>query len=140
MRSWIVLASVFLVGGGVAVADSAAPGGFKNLQVLPKNISKDDLKALMKAQSKALGVECDFCHDVPDMASDKIDKKLAARKMMQMTMDINDKWLKGWKEAEKNRVTCGTCHQGHEEPPRFVPTGGDKPEHEHEREREHEHK
>lgn len=72
----------------------------------------------MKAQSKALGVECDFCHDVPDMASDKNDKKLVARKMIQMTNDINDKWLKGMKDADKNKVTCATCHQGHETPPK----------------------
>jgi hypothetical protein len=76
----------------------------------------------MKAQSKALGVECDFCHDVPDMASDKNDKKLVARKMIQMTNDINDKWLKGMKDADKNKVTCATCHQGHETPPKAAAT------------------
>src|SRR5437588_10938583 len=105
-----------LVGGmsGVALAD------FKNLQVLPKTISKDELKTYMKAQAKALGVECDFCHDVPDMASDKNDKKLIARKMIQMTNDVNDKWLKGMKDADKNKVTCSTCHQGHEQPPKWV--------------------
>ncbi len=102
------------VSGGVARAD------FKNLQVLPKTMSKDDLKAYMKAQSKALGVECDYCHDVPDMASDKNEKKLVARKMIQMTNEINEKWLKGMKEADKNKVGCGTCHQGHEVPPKWV--------------------
>ena len=70
-----------------------------------RRMSKDELKAYMKAQSKALGVECDFCHDVPDMASDKNEKKLIARKMMQMTNEINDKWMKGMKDAEKNKVT-----------------------------------
>ena len=106
-----------LVGGmsGVALAD------FKNLQVLPKTISKDELKTYMKAQAKALGVECDHCHDVPDMASDKNEKKLIARKMIQMTNDINDKWLKGMKDADKNKVGCATCHQGHETPPKGAP-------------------
>ena len=78
----------------------------------------------MKAQSKALGVECDYCHDVPDMASDKNEKKVIARKMMQMQNEINDKWIKGWKGADKAKVTCGTCHQGHEEPPKFTPPAG----------------
>ena len=116
MRSIVVpvVVGAGLLAGGVARAD------FKNLQVLPKNMSKDDLKAYMKAQSKALGVECDYCHDVPDMASDKNEKKLVARKMIQMTNDINEKWLKGMKEADKNKVGCGTCHQGHEAPPKFV--------------------
>ena len=117
MRSMQWLMIPILVGGlgGVALAD------FKNLQVLPKTMSKDELKALMKAQAKALGVECDYCHDVPDMASDKNQKKLVARKMMQMTNDINDKWLKGMKDADKNKVTCGSCHQGHELPPKWTP-------------------
>ena len=113
-----------LVGGmgGVALAD------WKNLQILPKTMSKDEMKALMKAQAKALGVECDYCHDVPDMGSDKIDKKQIARKMMQMQNEINEKWIKGWKGAEKAKVSCGTCHQGHEEPPKFTAqTGSDKP-------------
>lgn len=109
------------LGGGVARAD------FKNLQVLPKTISKDDLKSYMKAQAKALGVECDFCHDVPDMASDKNAKKQIARKMIQMTNDVNDKWLKGMKDADKNKVTCATCHQGHETPPKMVPAGEKAP-------------
>ncbi|HEY2743235.1 MAG TPA: c-type cytochrome [Polyangia bacterium] len=117
MRWMLIPVVVVGVGGGVV-----ARADFKNLQVLPKTMSKDDLKAYMKAQSKALGVECDYCHDVPDMASDKNEKKLVARKMIQMTQDINDKWLKGMKEAEKNRVGCGTCHQGHEVPPKWVPT------------------
>ena len=76
-----------LVGGlsGAAMAD------FKNLQVLPKTMSKDDLKQYMKAQ------------------------------MIQLTNDINDKWMKGLKDADKNKVGCATCHQGHELPPKWNP-------------------
>ena len=123
VRRWLLLLP-FLVAGlsGVAAAD------WKNVQVLPKTLSKDELKTLMKAQSKALGVECDYCHEVPDMASDKNEKKQIARKMMQMQNEINDKWIKGWKGADKAKVTCGTCHQGHEEPPKFTAAAApDKP-------------
>jgi hypothetical protein len=109
---WLMVPILVGATSGVALAE------FKNLQVLPKTISKDELKSYMKAQAKALGVECDYCHEVPDMASDKNEKKLIARKMIQMTNDINDKWLKGMKEADKNKVTCATCHQGHEQPPK----------------------
>ena len=117
------LALAFLV-GGVGRADSGS-ATFKNLQILPKTISKDELKAVMKGQSKALGVECDFCHDVPDMASDKNDKKVIARKMLSMTAELNDKWIKPLKGGDKHPVTCGTCHQGHESPPAFT-AGADK--------------
>ncbi len=93
----------------------AAPQ-FKNLQVLPKETSKEQLKAIMRAQAKALGVECEQCHAVPDMAADDNPHKIAARQMMKMTAEINAKWLAGVKDA-KQQVTCVTCHQGHEKPP-----------------------
>ncbi len=99
--------------GGLAFAD------FKNLQVLPKTTSKEEIRAIMKAQAKALDVECDHCHKVPDMAADDLDTKKMARQMMKLTAEINDKWLKGMKGADKNKVTCGTCHRGHAEPPPF---------------------
>ncbi|HEX8951487.1 MAG TPA: c-type cytochrome [Polyangia bacterium] len=112
---WLMIPILVGAMGGVALAE------FKNLQVLPKSMSKEELKAYMKGQARALGVECDYCHDVPDMASDKNDKKLIARKMIQLTAEVNDKWLKGMKDADKNKVTCATCHQGHELPPKGVP-------------------
>ncbi len=112
-RIWVLAA---FLSSGAALAD-----GLKNLQVLPKTMTKDDIKPIMRAQSKALGVECDYCHDVPDMASDKLENKKIARQMMKMTAEINEKWLKGMKDADKNKVTCGTCHQGKEQPPAFVP-------------------
>jgi cytochrome c556 len=97
-----------------------ADGGLTNVQVLPKTTSKQEVKAIMKAQAKSLGVDCDFCHDVPDMASDTNEHKKIARQMMRMTAEINAKWTKSLKDADKNQVTCGTCHRGQKEPPKFV--------------------
>ena len=55
---------------------------WKNLKVLPKNISKDSLDYLMEGYTSALSVKCNYCHasqkDNPsklDFASD--DKMLA---------------------------------------------------------------
>jgi hypothetical protein len=96
---------------GVLFAAGPAAADFKNLQVLPKNISKDELKAIMKAQSKALGVECDHCHAMPDAEKDTDNKKVA-REMMKMTAEINDKFIKD----PKNKVVCATCHRGKESP------------------------
>jgi len=42
------------------------------------------------------------------------------RAVISCGCEINDKWLKGMKDADKNKVTCGTCHQGKEMPPAFV--------------------
>lgn len=66
--------------GGGASPGSCRSGG-SDLQVLPKTISKADLKAVMKLQSKALGVDCDFCHKSPNMEADT-DHKKVAREMM----------------------------------------------------------
>ena len=71
------LRSVLLV-AALAFAD-----GPKNLQVLSKNTPKEQVKQIMKQQSKDLGVECDFCHDVPDMAADTNKMKNVARQMMK---------------------------------------------------------
>ena len=35
---------------------------WKNLKVLPQNISEDSLKGLMRGYNAALGVKCNFCH------------------------------------------------------------------------------
>jgi hypothetical protein len=84
--------------------------GFKDLQVLPKDIKKDELKATMKAFSAALGVKCTHCHVDKAFAKDT-EKKTAAREMMKMTWSINTTFLKG-----KDQITCNTCHRGHDEP------------------------
>ncbi len=89
--------------------------GPKNLQVLPKTSTRAEVRDIMKAQSKALGVECEYCHDVPDMASDKNENKKVARQMMRMTTEINQKWFRS---ERKEGVTCYTCHHGHTEPPK----------------------
>jgi hypothetical protein len=102
-----VLSLALVAGASVA----SPPGQFKDLQVLPKSITKDELKAIMKAQSKALGVDCDHCHEMPEAEKDTKNKKIA-REMMKMTKDINSKWLK----KSDDKVVCGTCHNGHEKP------------------------
>jgi hypothetical protein len=94
---------------GRAIADGGP--SWKNLSILPKTISKDDLKATMKAQTKALGVDCDHCHEMPDADKDTKNKKIA-REMMKMTADLNAKFFK----TMDQKVTCETCHRGKEKP------------------------
>ena len=89
----------------------ATPEKAKNLKLLPKRWSMDKIKAEMKAYTKALGVKCDFCHDVKDYASDANKHKGDARKMIRMTRDMNKKFFKG-----KPEIGCRTCHHGNKEP------------------------
>ena len=105
----------------------------KNLKVLPKNISHDDLMKTMRHYNKALGVKCDFCHakskDDPkkmDFASDDKEEKETARDMMKLTNRINKKYFKSGKDENGQQImtiTCYTCHHGEAEPEK-LPNGG----------------
>jgi len=102
---------------------------FKNLKVLPKNISQKQLSAIMVDQFQdELGVSCNFCHSEnrethkPDYVSDEKPEKQIARLMMQMTNRINKKYFKLGHVMigdSTSIVTCGTCHQGKPRPENF---------------------
>lgn len=100
-----------------------------NLQVLPKDISTQDLIATMHGYEHALGVECSFCHAQNpqthrlDFASDANPHKNTARIMIRMVNEINTKYLAtadGDAPADMKQATCGTCHRGNKMPPPFV--------------------
>ena len=73
---------------------------FKNLQILPKDISDHDLDSVMHHFTASLGVKCNFCHVVDtvakkmDAASDAKPEKNIARKMMLMAIDINKNYFR----------------------------------------------
>src|SRR5436190_24344993 len=79
---------------------AAAPAAeqYKNLQVLPKDISKEQLFPIMKGFAQGLGVRCVHCHvgeegkplSTLDFASDAKKEKLVARKMLTMVHRINE--------------------------------------------------
>lgn len=99
----------------------ADQGEFKNLKVLPNNISHDELIATMRGYSRALGTKCDHCHAASadpkghlDFVSDAKPEKDTARLMIRMVDSINGQYIgkldKGDDKAE--RVACITCHRG----------------------------
>jgi hypothetical protein len=108
-----------------------------NLQVLPKDIAPPDLMKLMGAYSKALGVHCNFCHEVnaqthqPNFAADTKEDKGIARTMIAMTQEINSKFMTQINDPdakpEDKTVTCGTCHRGNQMPTQFVPKPEEHP-------------
>lgn len=79
---------------------------FKNLQILPKDISDHDLDSVMHHFSVSLGVRCNFCHVVDtaarrmDAASDAKPEKNIARKMMLMAIDINKNYFREMDEHD----------------------------------------
>lgn len=104
-----LFAFVYVMSIQQPAADAAPP---KNLKVLPKNMTKKQVKKVMKAWSKALGVDCDFCHDDDKGFDFDTKHKNVARKMVRMTTLINTKYLK----KMKKKVSCYTCHRGKKEP------------------------
>lgn len=94
----------------------------KNLKVLPKNITRNELDSVMKHWKDALGVKCGHCHSPSesnpkrlDFASDAKPQKDVARKMYKMTRSLNRKYF-AEHSALVNRVACNTCHRGQTEP------------------------
>ena len=94
---------------------------FKNLKILPKNITKEQMDSVMHTISLSLGVRCNFCHKHSDdfktwdFASDENKHKLRAREMMKMTQKLNNKYfaVAGTKGLNATLlVTCYTCHHG----------------------------
>ena len=89
--------------------------GFKNLKVLPQDISQDSLMNLMKSYNKALGVKCNHCHS-KDKSADDVYAKEITRHMIQMTNEINEKSFNPIGDKYKNAVDCATCHRGSTSP------------------------
>ena len=102
---------------------------YKNLKVLPKSTTKQQMDSVMKHFTSALGVKCNFCHvfnqeqKSMDFASDANEHKEAARNMMKLTTKLNKKYfdVKDSKSlTSKLEVTCYTCHNGKSHPAKFA--------------------
>lgn len=87
----------------------------ENVEVMDPKMRLTDARTYMIQFNEALGVQCRDCHDLRDFASDDNDLKLAAREMMKMQVEINERWFPDSKEEV---VSCFTCHQGSRIPAR----------------------
>lgn len=95
---------------------------YKNLKVLPKNISSKELQGIMTDDFEdSLGVSCGYCHANSkdgrglDFVSDEKPEKAITRQMIKMTLGINKKYLKLKSPllgSSSLVVTCETCHRG----------------------------
>jgi len=108
-----------------------------NLKVLPKTLTGDQVHEIMHKWAGDLGVQCNTCHvedpvkKMPDghpvinFADDGKKEKETARLMVKMTMELNANYTSKVESSHENgaeakRVTCGTCHRGHLDPPAYV--------------------
>src|SRR3954469_23802627 len=75
-----------------------------------------EFEAEMQLMTQALGLSCGSCHARGNFASDANPRKLAARRMLEMTRAVNHQYFPDYKpveaESRLGRITCFTCHQG----------------------------
>ncbi len=113
-----------------------------NLQVLPKNLTGQQLHEIMEKFSGSLGVHCDTCHAADpknlapngrprlNFADDSKPEKNTARLMIKMSEDINTNYVSKIDNSGV-AVSCGTCHRGKLHPEPFVipsDDGGPRPQ------------
>jgi len=134
MRSFLAAGLMFVCVLAVAVTRTSAQGGQaapagqappQNLQVLPKEMTRAEVTALMRTFTAALGVQCTHCHvgTPQERFKDDLPAKATARKMLKMVMAVNADPM-GVKPGEPNKVTCYTCHRGALKPLTAPPAGG----------------
>lgn len=120
------LASLMLLLGLMTPAGAGMWDDPKNLEVLPEDISPEELRATMRGFAGNTGSRCSACHvgkvesdlSTYDFSLDDKEKKLKARHMIRMVADING-YLEeklGNPAAELVAVDCATCHRGQEKP------------------------
>lgn len=96
------------------------PGGPKardvmqNVQVLG-DLDVAQFTRLMTAMTAWISPKegCTYCHATNNLADDGKYTKVVARRMLQMTMDINANWQP---HVAQTGVTCFTCHRGNHIP------------------------
>lgn len=105
------------------VAGDKASTAYENVQVLG-DTSVDEFNYLMQAMTTWVAPDgapikdagCTYCHNPENMASDEKYTKVVARKMLQMTRNINATWKPHFGNQENGGVTCWTCHRGNPVP------------------------
>jgi len=99
--------------------DPRASEIYQNVQVLG-NLSAGQFGRIMQAmtawvspEDKVEGGGCGYCHNLENFAEDSVYTKVVARRMLQMTQQINAQYAN---HVGVTGVTCYTCHRGNPVP------------------------
>lgn len=109
------------------------PEKLVNIQVLPKDITPDELMALMREYNEALNVDCVFCHkgqvgkpwSTFDFTDDTKARHETTRLMIKATLQLNEEFKDLGEMDQPTKVTCATCHRRNRHPEIDLPA---KPE------------
>ncbi len=81
-----------------------------NVQVLAGMTSAQIWTYMQQYVSGALGVGCQYCHNIQNFASDEYPQKIAARNMLYLVSDVNAQYIVNLPNWRGNYVQCATCH------------------------------
>ena len=116
----VLLLPLAFVAGNDASADM--PDTFKNLQILDKDISKDELKKIMNGFTEVLDVKCSFCHIPDQYHKDDKGHKGIARDMMMLVDNLRGEIGTYFpKNTEPDVIGCWMCHRGSAEIESYEP-------------------
>ena len=126
----IIVSLAFLTALGIAATSPREEDEpYKNLKVLSKHTTEDEMERIMYRFNRELGVTCLHCH-VPgkdttelrvDFVSDEKKEKRVARDMLRMTIKLNKKYFNTIIDKEitvQPMIWCKTCHRGFPRPNR----------------------
>ncbi len=115
--------------GLLVTANGQIDDTFKNLQVYPEDIEREELIDTMREFTRSLGVRCTHCHvggadgqfSSMIFEADDLETKQVARVMIRMARQINAtlKSQTGRDPADLTTVTCFTCHHANTTPERL---------------------
>lgn len=122
-----------VVVGSFAFSPAPRPDDHENnLKVLPKDISDEELMQVMHSFEVALNMNCGDCHTHSATDPNKMDwaadtkHKQTTIEMMKMVQEMNKQYFGVDGDFKTNylqsqyKVSCNTCHNGHEEPNNMV--------------------
>lgn len=81
-----------------------------NVQVLTGMTSAQVWAYMTQYVSPALGVSCQYCHNINNFASDEYAQKVSARNMLYLVSDVNANFIVNLPNWRGNYVQCATCH------------------------------
>jgi photosynthetic reaction center cytochrome c subunit len=101
----------------LAAAPSDGPKArdvYQNVKVLG-HLSVAEFARTMTAMTAWVSPKqgCVYCHNAQNFADDTVYQKVVARRMLQMTQAVNEKWKN---HVGDTGVTCYTCHRGNNVP------------------------
>jgi photosynthetic reaction center cytochrome c subunit len=116
-------AQVPIPANAYATPDDSGPRAgatYQNVKVLG-GVSTDRFNHLMAQMNNWVAPQtgeptetgCNYCHNPNNMASDEKYTKVVARRMIQMTQNINANYTQ---HVQGTGVTCWTCHRGNAVP------------------------